>query len=519
MLNTVVMDPPSTAHRPRPLKFKPSLEEAHALADQGNVLPVYCELPADLETPVSVYLKLRGLGGPSFLLESVEGGEQIARYSFLGIAPAHQLVADRHGVRLTNGHAETLETGSDPLAAVKEVMGRTRVIRVPDLPRFMGGAVGYMSYDLVRFFERLPATAQDDRDLPLCHFLFTDTLVAFDHVKHRLLVIANAYLDGAVGSDGRVTQDGLRRAYEDATQRIEAIVDRLRKPKPQSVVEGTGTSYPLTSNTERERYEAMVEAAKEYIAAGDIFQVVLSQRFERETDAEPFAIYRALRMLNPSPYMVFLDLGDTTVIASSPEMMTRTEDGVAEVRPIAGTRRRGASEAEDARLAEELLADPKERAEHVMLVDLGRNDLGRVCRYGSVHVPDLMFVERFSHVMHITSRVYGQLAEGKDAFDLLRATFPAGTLSGAPKVRAMEIIEELEGVRRGPYGGAIGYFGYTGTLDSCITIRTIVMRGRQAYIQAGAGIVADSVPSTEYEECVNKAKALAVAISTAEEGF
>lgn len=512
MLTTpVVQTAEPRAHRP--LRFHPSLDEARALAPQGNVLPVYCELPADLETPVSVYLKLRG-DGASFLLESVEGGEQIARYSFLGVHPAARLVADSHGVRLTNGHDEAIATAGDPLAAVKQVMRRTRMIQLPGLPPFVGGAVGYMSYDLVRHFERVPNTAIDDRDLPLCDFLFTDSLVIFDHVKHRLLVVANAYLDRP-GADG----DPVGAAYADAVQRIEAIVERLRRPMPEAIVDPTGTTYPLTSNTTRARYESMVEAAKEYIAAGDIFQVVLSQRIERETDAEPFAIYRALRMLNPSPYMVFLDLGETKVIASSPEMMTRLEDDVAEVRPIAGTRRRGATEAEDAALAEELMADPKERAEHVMLVDLGRNDLGRVCQYGTVRVPDLMVIERYSHVMHIVSRVRGQMVGGKDAFDLVRATFPAGTLSGAPKVRAMEIIEELEGVRRGPYGGAIGYFGYTGSLDSCITIRTIIMRGRHAYIQAGAGIVADSVPSHEYEESVNKARALAVAISTAEEGF
>ncbi len=508
MVATAVMEQPATQAR-RSLKFKPTLEEARRLADQGNVLPVYCELPADLETPVSVYLKLRG-AGPSFLLESVEGGEQVARYSFLGIAPAYQLVADGRGVRLRNGHEEALAQGGDPLAAVKAVMDRTRIIPLPGLPRFVGGAVGYMSYDLARYFERLPATAVDDRDLPLCHFLFTDSLVIFDHVKHRLLVMANAYLDG---------EGGVEAAYIDAVARIAAIVEQLRKPKPSSVVEPTGTTAPLTSNTTRERYEAMVEAAKEYIAAGDIFQVVLSQRFERATDAEPFAIYRALRMLNPSPYMVFLDLGETKVIASSPEMLTQLEDRIATVRPIAGTKPRGATEDEDQALAHELLSDPKERAEHVMLVDLGRNDLGRVCEYGSVRVPDLMVIERYSHVMHIVSRVQGHLAEGRDAFDLLRATFPAGTLSGAPKVRAMEIIEELEGVRRGPYGGAIGYFSYNGALDSCITIRTIIMRGKQAYIQAGAGIVADSVPATEYQESVNKARALAEAIRMAEEGF
>jgi anthranilate synthase component 1 len=487
--------------------YHPSLSELQSLAGRGNLVPVYRELPADLETPVSVYLKLRGLG-PSFLLESVEGGEQVGRYSFLGVNPALILTArDGQVSGGRNGEQELFEA-SDPLEAVKQVLSRYRIVAVPGLPRFVGGAVGTMSYDLVRYFERLPANARNDLGLPVCQFLVTDTLVAFDHARHRLLIITCASLDGDLARD-----------YAVACSKIDAIVARLRQPLTLPGAPAWHIADELRSNLSQADFEGMVRQAQEYIAAGDIFQVVLSQRFERRTAAEPFSIYRALRMLNPSPYMVFLDLGDTQLIASSPEMHVRLDGGTAEMRPIAGTRRRGASEAEDQALAQELLADPKERAEHVMLVDLGRNDLGRVCEYGSVHVPELMTVERYSHVMHIVSSVRGRLRSDLDAFDLLRATFPAGTVSGAPKVRAMEIIEQLEGVRRGPYAGAIGYFGYDGNMDSCITIRTIVMRGQTAYIQAGAGIVADSDPAREYEETVNKARALAEAIRIAERGL
>jgi anthranilate synthase component 1 len=487
--------------------YKPSLSEVKELAGQGNLVPVYRELPADLETPVSVYLKLRG-SGPSFLLESVEGGEQVGRYSFLGVNPALVLTARNGRISVGRNGEQELVEARDPLEAVKQVLSRYRIVRVPGLPRFVGGAVGTMSYDLVRYFERLPAIAHDDLDLPVCQFLVTDTLVAFDHARHRLLVIAHASLNGDPERD-----------YAVACNKIDAIVARLRQPLTLPGAPAWRIEDDLRSNLSQADFEAMVGQAKEYIAAGDIFQVVLSQRFERRTGAEPFSIYRALRMLNPSPYMVFLDLNDTQLIASSPEMHVRLDGGVAQLRPIAGTRRRGASEAEDQTLAQELLADPKERAEHVMLVDLGRNDLGRVCDYGSVHVPGLMSIERYSHVMHIVSSVQGQLRPDLDAFDLLRATFPAGTVSGAPKVRAMEIIEELESVCRGPYAGAIGYFGYDGNMDSCITIRTIVMRGQTAYIQAGAGIVADSDPAREYEETVNKARALAEAIKIAERGL
>ncbi len=501
--------------------YQPTLTRVEALAEEGNVIPIYRELPADLETPVSVYLKLQD-DGPSFLLESVSGGEQVARYSFIGVRPRALLSAVGDAVFVgSNGHqrALPLTDGTDPLAILKAEMAPFTPVLLPDLPRFSGGAVGFLSYDAVRRFERLPASASDELGLPEAAFMLADTLVAFDHARQRLLIIANARLEGDTPA-----------AYRRATARIDEIVARLRAPVPQPPV-----SYPasrssartrarLTSNFSQAQFEASVRRAKEHIAAGDVFQVVLSQRLSGRTSAHPFAIYRALRRLNPSPYMVFLrfpgGLGTPPlhVIAASPEMHVRLEGGMAEVRPIAGTRPRGASPAEDAALADELLADEKERAEHVMLVDLGRNDLGRVCDYGSVRVEEMMLVERYSHVMHIVSDVRGRLGGGRDAFDLLRATFPAGTVSGAPKVRAMEIIEELEGTRRGLYAGAIGYVGYDETMDSCITIRTIVMQGDMLHIQAGAGIVADSDPAREYEETLNKAGALAEAVEIAERG-
>jgi anthranilate synthase component 1 len=491
--------------------YYPTLEQVRSLAAQGNFVPVYRELPADLETPVSVYLRLRGQG-PSFLLESVEQGEQLGRYSFLGTQPTMTFIARGDRITLGSGAGAPLaEHLGDPLRVLAEVLRQRRLARLAGLPRFTGGAVGYMGYDLVRFIERLPATASDDlAGVPDAVFLFADQLVIFDHVRHRLLVMTNARLEG-----------DLTAAYAEAVGRIEALVARIRSPftppAPAVVHDGDGWE----SNFTQAEFEAAVRRAKEYIAAGDIFQVVLSQRLRRRTRADPFTIYRALRMLNPSPYMYYLELPDEVrIIGSSPEMLTRLEeDGRAELRPIAGTRRRGATPEEDAALREELLADPKERAEHVMLVDLGRNDLGRVCRYGTVRVPELMVTERYSHVMHLVSRVEGHLRPGLTAFDLLRATFPAGTVSGAPKVRAMEIIEELEGTRRGPYAGAVGYFGYGGTMDTCITIRTIVMKGDTCYLQAGAGIVADSDPTREYEETLNKARALAVAVEQAEKGL
>ena len=399
--------------------------------------------------------------------------------------------------------------GEDPLEAVKTEFERVKPVSLPGLPRFVGGAVGFLSYDVVRYFERLPATATDELHVPDVAFMLPDTLVIFDHARHQLIVLANAHNTGDPDA-----------AYDDAVRHVDEILLALQQP----VRHGTQAVYPLSQNLEsnmtRPQYEAAVCAAKEYVAAGDAFQIVLSQRFTRKTSASPLAIYRALRMLNPSPYMFFLNFGDDlTLIGASPEVMVRLEDGTAMVRPIAGTRPRGVNEAEDVRLAEELMADPKERAEHVMLVDLGRNDLGRVCDYGTVKVPKMMYVERYSHVMHIVSQVEGKLRRGMNAFDLLRATFPAGTLSGAPKVRAMEIIEELEGTRRGTYAGAVGYFSFDGSMDTCITIRSVLVRGNTVTLQSGAGIVADSDPSKEYDESINKARAVAAAIQYAEKGL
>jgi anthranilate synthase component 1 len=492
----------------------PDRATVHRLFEQGDLVPVYRTLLADLETPVSVYLKLARVSTASFLLESVEGGEQVGRYSFLGVDPKGMITV-QDNVATTTRHSVTttreLSPGEDPLHVVEREFERVRPVRLDGLPRFVGGAVGYLSYDVVRYFERLPDTAVEDLSVPDAAFMLADTLVIFDHAKHQLTVLANAHNTGSPDD-----------AYDDAVQRIDRIIDALAQPLPylDEQEQPATLDGDLTSNVTRPQFEASVRAAKEFIAAGDAFQIVLSQRFSRQTGAPPFTIYRALRALNPSPYMFFLRFDDSfSLIGASPEMMVRLEDGVATVRPIAGTRPRGADEAEDARLTAELLADEKERAEHVMLVDLGRNDLGRVCRYGTVRVPAMMYVERYSHVMHIVSQVQGRIRDGMTAFDLLRATFPAGTLSGAPKVRAMEIIEELEGTRRGPYGGAVGYFSFDGSMDTCITIRTMMMRGDSVYFQAGAGIVADSDPAREYDETVNKARAIAVAVTNAEAGL
>ncbi len=491
--------------------YQPTLDDVRNLASQGNLIPIYRLLPADLETPVSVYLKLRQAGQSSFLLESVEKGEQLGRYSFIGVDPPLSLTLRGQHVTVGGAGGAVLEgfDREDPLAELSNILHQRNPIAVPGLPSFTGGAVGFWGYDIVRHFERLPETAEDELDLPDAIFLLADNLVIFDHVKHRLILLANARLDSDITA-----------AYADAVARIEKVAAQLARPLAPPILPDVSNGNEWASNKSQDEYEAMVREAKEYIAAGDIFQVVLSQRLSRPTQADPFAIYRALRMTNPSPYMFFLDLPEKLrLIGASPEMHVRLEEGQAQVHPIAGTRWRGETPAADARLAEELLADPKERAEHVMLVDLGRNDLGRVCKYGTVEVPTMMVVERYSHVMHIVSDVTGEINEDLDAFDLLRATFPAGTVSGAPKVRAMEIVEELEGSRRGPYAGAVGYIGYDGSTDTCIAIRTIVMQDDMCHVQAGAGIVADSDPTYEFNETHNKAQALAVAVEVAEKGL
>jgi anthranilate synthase component 1 len=496
-----------------------SRERFRGMAAQGALVPVFRELAADFDTPVSVYLKLRGQG-PSFLLESVEKAEQLGRYSFLGFDPRRQIITRGRELTIVENGARstrTLARGQDPLHAVATELERYQPVTpieevIQDLPHFLGGAVGYLGYDLVRFFERLPEKTHDELGLADVHLLITDMLLIFDHVRHRLLVVANVQVPP--GGD-------LDAAYDDAMAQIDAIEARLLQPLPSLPAPPGRNGDELVSNMTQGQFESVVRQAKEYIAAGDIFQVVPSQRLSRQTRADPFSIYRALRRLNPSPYMFFLDLGGeppVRLIGSSPEVLVRLQGRQAELRPIAGTRPRGKTGDEDRALEAELLADPKERAEHVMLVDLGRNDLGRVCEFGTVEVPELLTVEYYSHVIHLVSRVTGQLREGVDAFDLLRATFPAGTVSGAPKVRAMEILEELESVRRGQYAGAVGYFGFNGSMDTCITIRTILMRDDVVYLQAGGGVVADSDPTREWEETLHKARALGVAIERAEQG-
>lgn len=492
--------------------YLPDADAFCRAGEKGNLIPVFRDLPADLETPVSVFLKL-AKNPPSFLLESVERGEQLGRYSFIGTNPFLTLrVYEKEGLIHHNRETskvslEPLPQGPDPLHLVKQLLAQYQVAKIPELPRFFGGAVGYLSYDTIRFFERVPECEQDELHLPDSVFLFTDTLVIFDHVQQKMKIVCNALADSPV-------------AYQEAKDRIDSIIATLSKPlsfEPNVLLDlKEEQASPLVSNFTPQQFADGVKMAKEYILAGDAYQIVLSQRLRRQTKAKPLAIYRALRMLNPSPYMFYLDFGDFQLIGSSPEMLVKLEEGQAETRPIAGTRPRGKSEEEDKEIIASLLADPKERAEHVMLVDLGRNDLGRVCEYGSVRLPVYMGIEKYSHVIHIVSSVEGILKGGYDAFSLLRACFPAGTVSGAPKIRAMEIINELEGTRRGPYAGAVGYFGFSGNMDTCITIRTIVMIGDTVYLQGGAGIVADSEPMREYEETLKKIEVLGNAVHLAE---
>jgi len=495
--------------------YTPSREYVVNYRGPGNMVPIYREILADLETPVSAYLKVaRGPG--SFLLESVEGGERFARYSFLGTSPYLTAVLDRGQARLTrNGEALT-ESFANPLDVVREELGQFQPVEVPGLPRFVGGAVGYLGYECARYFERLPSPEGSGLGIPEAVFLFVDTLLVFDHLQHKILVVSNAHLNGDPGA-----------AYDRAVDRIEELVERLRRPlkDPSAITParerpGTPTGYAfgggLYGNVPPGRYQEMVVKAKEYIDAGDIIQVVPSQRFSRGTVAHPFSIYRALRTVNPSPYMYYLDLGEFQIVGASPEMLVQVEDGVVATHPIAGTRRRGATPTEDLALEQELAGDEKERAEHIMLVDLGRNDVGRVSQPGTVRVTQLMQVERYSHVMHLVSHVTGQLRPDLAAYDALQACFPAGTVSGAPKIRAMEIIAELESDRRGTYAGAVGYFSYSGNLDTAIAIRTAVYKDGIASVQAGGGIVADSEPDHEHQETLNKARAVLKAIDLAE---
>jgi anthranilate synthase component 1 len=492
-------------------RHRPDFTEFLQLADQAPCVPVYRQLTGDGLTPVSAFRKV-ARGATSFLFESVIGGEKVGRYSFLGTEPFLKFEARGPEVRISSSHdhasAREFES-TDPFNDLRRIVEQHRSIHLPGLPRFAGGAVGYAAYDSVRYTETLPNPPPDDRRLPDLAFHFYDRMVIFDHIRKTVLVVAQARTSG-----------DRRTRYDDACGKIDHLVERLAEPGPQLGLADIDTEGPVSlapqSNFTRAAYEAVVRHCQEYIKAGDIFQVVPSQRFQVETSADPFDIYRVLRVVNPSPFLFYLTFGELKLIGSSPEILVRVEDGIVTIRPLAGTRPRGKDEADDRRLAEELLADPKERAEHIMLVDLGRNDVGRVAEAASVQLTDLMKVERYSHVMHITSNVTGKLVAGKTAFDALRAGLPAGTVSGAPKVRAMQIIDEVEPHRRGPYAGAVGYIDFTGNMDTCIALRTLVLIGNTAYIQAGGGVVYDSVPADEYDETLNKARVLLKAIEIAQ---
>jgi anthranilate synthase component 1 len=493
--------------------YTPTLPQAKALAGSARFVPMYREILADLETPVSAYLKYAA-GRDSFLLESVEGIEHVGRYSFIGARP-REVLDIREGGKATletpDGHRD-LEY-DDPLTLIDSLLGRDTMARLPGLPRFIGGAVGFLTYEIARCFEKLPAAKNDPHGLPLARLLFVDSLLVFDHSRRTIKAVTRLPLDGDLEAN-----------YLEAAERIELMIDRLDQPAPEtarlesvpSFIEGIGLHDRVKSNVTPSEFMGMVRKAKEYVKAGDIIQVVPSQRLSLETTADPFSIYRALRVVNPSPYMFFLDFGDYHIVGASPEMLVMVENGTVHNRPIAGTRWRGATPEEDERLAQELLADEKERAEHVMLVDLGRNDVGRVSKAGSVSVDELMVIEKYSHVMHIVSKVTGQLKDDLRPVDALRATFPAGTVSGAPKIRAMEIIAELEPDRRGTYAGSVGLFNWDGELETAIALRTALVKDGTVHVQAGGGIVADSDPAFEYEETLNKAAALLRGVLAAE---
>lgn len=491
------------------MPYFPDFETFSQLAQQGNLVPVYRQLLSDTLTPVTAYCQIQR-GSCSFLFESVIGGERIGRYSFLGADPFLQMEAFGTRLVITDEKGKVERESADPLIDLQEMLNQYRGVQVPGLPRFCGGAVGYAGYDVIRYTERLPNSPPDDRHLPDLSFAFYNRMVIFDQIRKTILVVAQAHTD---------TND-LRGEYDRACQQVDDLCRQLQRGVSDlqlTDISITGeVSETWKSNFTQAEFEEAVEKCKEYIRAGDIFQVVLSQRLQRETHARPLDIYRALRVVNPSPFMFFLRTPQVHLIGSSPEIMVRVEDGETTIRPLAGTRKRGRTEAEDLALEEDLLNDPKERAEHVMLVDLARNDVGRVAQYGSVQLSDVMKVERYSHVMHITSNVTGQLSPGKTSLDALRAGLPAGTVSGAPKVRAMQIIDEFERHRRGPYAGAVGYLDYTGNMDTCIALRTLVMQGQTISAQAGAGIVADSVPASEYQETLNKAQGMLKAIEIAE---
>jgi len=475
--------------------YYPTLEEVKKLKTKGNLVPVYREIVADMETPVSAFLKING-SGYSFLLESVEGGERLARYSFIGTDP-YRVVTTMSG------------DNTDPLSQVSRELERHQMVEIDGLPKFCGGAVGYLSYEAITKFEELPSPKLDPLGVPESIFMFVDTILVFDHALHKIKVLSHVRLDGDINAE-----------YKKAVSRIDRLVEMLNLPLPPdrhviapSITQG---KPEMVSNFSKGAFVTGIARIKEYITAGEAIQVVLSQRLSRKTKASPFAIYRALRTINPSPYMFFFDFKDFQLIGASPEILVRVEDGIVTTRPLAGTRPRGATPEEDARLEDELRHDEKERAEHIMLVDLGRNDIGRVSNPGSVQVTELMDIERYSHVMHLVTNVHGTLRRDTNAFDALRASFPAGTVSGAPKIRAMEIIAELEPDQRGPYAGSAGYFSFSGNMDMAIAIRTMLLKNGVAYVQAGAGIVYDSVPELEYTESMNKSRALLKALDQAE---
>ena len=490
------------------LSLTPSREEFRALAKQGNLIPVYAELVADCETPVSAFQKIDD-GGYSFLLESAEHMDAGGRYSFVGSNPRVTFESSGRTIRICEGaQVSEFETADDPLAELQKLMARYRPVAMPDMPRFSGGAVGFMAYDVVRFFEpTIGGSPRDDLQLPETFYFITDTLLIFDHLRRRLRVVANAHI-----------ADGADAAYDAACASISRILEKLAQPSQLPAIDTRRAPQPVEprSNTTREEFQQMVRDAHEFIHAGDIFQVVLSQRFEADYAGDALTLYRALRFVNPSPYLFCLKFaGRFALVGSSPEVHVRAIQGKVEIRPIAGTRRRGDTPEQDEANARDLLSDPKERAEHVMLVDLARNDVGRIADFASVSVTDFMTVEKYSHVMHIVSNVVGTLRADRDAYDVMRATFPAGTVSGSPKVRAMQLINQLEKNKRGTYAGAVGYFGFDGSHDSCIALRTVALKDGKAFVQAGAGVVADSTPEGEYQETVNKAMGMMRAIERA----
>lgn len=490
-------------------RYFPRMGEFKKIARRGNLIPVYREIIADTETPVSACMKLNQ-NDNCFLLESVEGGEKWARYSFIGVNPSVIFKSKNRNVTvIRDGKSKSFES-DNPLLMLRDIMKTYRPVEVPGLPRFSGGAVGYVSYDMVRFFEDIPDSTLDDTGWLDSYFMITDTLIVFDNLKHNVKVVSNVHLDGRCDPET---------AYRRAVKSVDEFVRKLNRPLPENPPVRNIKPAQISSNMDRGTFKDIVSKAKRYIRAGDIIQAVLSQRFETPLKTDPFTLYRSLRIVNPSPYMFYLKMGEDSMVGSSPEVLVRLENNEVVVRPIAGTRPRGSNEMQDRKLADELKNDPKERAEHVMLVDLGRNDVGRVAGMGSVRVDDFMVIERYSHVMHLVSNVTGTLKKGADAFDVFMASFPAGTVSGAPKIRAMEIIDELESHKRGPYAGAVGYFSFSGNMDFCITIRTMLVKNKKVYIQAGAGIVMDSKPEKEYIETVNKAKGMVNAINNAYAGL